>query len=398
MHNTKKILVIFFCVLLGFFQSSAFADEVIFDKDYEVTIFGLLIKLNDKFVLSKAQEAKIIVTKTNMNKKFKSGTIWISGSPVYITDFLKSDATTYTKDFWIHDTGQSNVNVFLSGNSKASVNIKIQLYPPPTINTFSINPSTIYKGNSANLNWNVDSATSTKLYLSTSQPPLTVSNEGTKVVSPNHNTTYKIEARCHGLVSSKSVEIIVQDPPPTISFNVAPEEIFITDTARLSWNTYGAEFCSIKPNIGSVEINGSKEVQPTTTTTYTISATGPTGTSTAQATVSVITKPSITFSITPANINLGEECILKWETKYARQGVSINNGIGPVSQSGSIKIRPARDRIYEISATGNNTVVKSSAKVTVNLPAPVITLNADNTNMILGDETILRWEADFADS
>ena len=56
----------------------------------------------------------------------------------------------------------------------------------------------------------------------------------------------------------------------------------------LEWTTTNATTCSIDHGVGSVPCNGNTNVSPTTTTTYTLSATGPGGGPvTAQTTVTV---------------------------------------------------------------------------------------------------------------
>lgn len=79
-------------------------------------------------------------------------------------------------------------------------------------------------------------------------------------------------------------------PPvgPTVSFSVSPTNIPPAGSATLSWTTTGATAISIDQGVGSVAVpSGSQSVSPTETTPYTLTATGPTGTTTATAYLSV---------------------------------------------------------------------------------------------------------------
>jgi len=64
---------------------------------------------------------------------------------------------------------------------------------------------------------------------------------------------------------------------PTVSINADPAAISSGESSTLSWTTTNAYSCSIEPDIGKVDVNGSVNVSPTETTLYTITATGPAG-------------------------------------------------------------------------------------------------------------------------
>ncbi|MEA2238464.1 MAG: hypothetical protein QOC81_3188 [Thermoanaerobaculia bacterium] len=92
-------------------------------------------------------------------------------------------------------------------------------------------------------------------------------------------------------------------PPPTItSFAATPTTITAGDSAVLSWTTQDATAASIDKGIGSVAVNGSKSVSPTVTTTYTLTASGPTApakNSTTTVTVTPCIQPTLVVSNPP---------------------------------------------------------------------------------------------------
>lgn len=83
-------------------------------------------------------------------------------------------------------------------------------------------------------------------------------------------------------------------PPakPTISTFVAePSTIQRGQSATLRWSVSNASEVSIEPGIGSVQPSGNRQVFPSSTTTYRLTAKGPGGTDSATASVTVTQPP-----------------------------------------------------------------------------------------------------------
>ena len=81
-------------------------------------------------------------------------------------------------------------------------------------------------------------------------------------------------------------------PPaaPTASLTASPETIDSGQSSTLSWQTTNATDVSIQ-GIGAVQPNGSQQVTPTASTTYTLTAKGEGGTQSATARVTVNAPP-----------------------------------------------------------------------------------------------------------
>lgn len=79
--------------------------------------------------------------------------------------------------------------------------------------------------------------------------------------------------------------------PPTASLTIEPRTITRGQSAVLSWSTGNATEREVAPGIGSVDREGTRRVSPNQTTTYRISATGPGGSTEAQATLAVVEPP-----------------------------------------------------------------------------------------------------------
>lgn len=78
---------------------------------------------------------------------------------------------------------------------------------------------------------------------------------------------------------------------PTISLSVSPSAIEKGQSTTLSWKSANATGVTIDNGIGTVEPSGSREISPSTSTTYMARATGPGGNAVAEARVTV-TAPS----------------------------------------------------------------------------------------------------------
>lgn len=88
----------------------------------------------------------------------------------------------------------------------------------------------------------------------------------------------------------------VEAPPPppkapSVSFFAEPSTIERGQSATLRWNVSDATDVSIAPGVGTVAASGSRQVYPSDTTTYALTAKGPGGTGTGSATVTVTVPP-----------------------------------------------------------------------------------------------------------
>jgi len=80
---------------------------------------------------------------------------------------------------------------------------------------------------------------------------------------------------------------------PTVTLSASPTTIQQGGSATLSWSSTDATQLSIAPDVGAVTAQGSTNVTPSGSTTYTISASGPGGAAEASARVTVATPPPV---------------------------------------------------------------------------------------------------------
>jgi peptidoglycan-associated lipoprotein len=76
---------------------------------------------------------------------------------------------------------------------------------------------------------------------------------------------------------------------PTVSLQASPTAVEKGDAATLSWTSTDATQLTMAPDVGTVPAEGQKSVTPSASTTYTITASGPGGSATASARITVAT-------------------------------------------------------------------------------------------------------------
>ncbi len=261
------------------------------------------------------------------------GTVAVNGSVVV----APSKTTSYT----ITVRNSSG-----SATSRVTVTVKAAL---PTV-TFSASPDSILSGQSSILSWTTANATSASI----NQGIGTVSLNGSRTVAPVATTTYTITVKgSRGTVTAAATVTVTTAPPPIASLTANPVSIYRGQSSTLTWTSENATSLSINNGVGSVNPNGSVAVSPTLTTIYTLTATGPGGTTTdgAQVQVSVYPAPTAALTANPQSIQPGESATLNWATANA-DSVTLDNGIGAVELNGSMTVSPAATTAYTLIATG----------------------------------------------
>jgi hypothetical protein len=87
--------------------------------------------------------------------------------------------------------------------------------------------------------------------------------------------------------STKDTPTVTVIPKPQITFSADPTTIQPGDPVTLTWEVFHADSCVIEPDVGSVTASGSVTVNPIADTVYTLTASGPGGSTTSTTSVSV---------------------------------------------------------------------------------------------------------------
>ena len=260
------------------------------------------------------------------------------------------------------------IGITVIGAPGAGLSIEVRAksaVSPPQV-TFSASPESIMLGQSSTLQWTSTDAAS----LSITPDIGVVAASGSQSVSPQMNTTYTLTATGPGGSVTRTATVTVIAPPPTVSLSLNPAGISPGETVALTWSSVNAQSAAIEPGIGPVAPSGTLSTSPVDTTTYTISATGSGGSTTASATVTVYQTPSVTISAASSGIPLGGSTTLSWNVAGA-VAASIDQGMGFVPLQGTATVSPTATTTYTLTASGAGGT--AGAKVTVAVlgsPAP----------------------------
>jgi hypothetical protein len=174
-------------------------------------------------------------------------------------------------------------------------------------------------------------------------------------------------------------------PAPTATLSASPASFVIGNGySTLSFTSTNATQGSINQGVGPVGTNpGSVQVTPPLgVTTYIYTATGPGGTATAQATVTVTPlgpPPTISLQAAPAAIIAGQPVTFTWNSSNATS-VAIEPNPGGVQLSGTGTLFPTVTTTYTATATGNYQQTTASQTIQVSPLNSADGMLPDSTN------------------
>lgn len=239
----------------------------------------------------------------------------------------------------------------------------------PVIKTFASYPTTVANGSPSTLYWNVLGAGTVTLSINQGVGTITGSS-GTKVVNPTATTTYTLTATNGAGSATASTTVTASgggggSAPTITSFTATPSSISSGNSSTLAWNTSGATSLSIDQGIGTVTGTTSKVVNPSSTTTYTLTATNSYGSVAKSATITVGSLPTISsFTASPSTIASGDSSTLSWSCTGATS-LSIDQGVGTVTGLSSAVVSPSNSTTYTMTATNSMGSVTRSVTVSV---------------------------------
>lgn len=316
---------------------------------------------------------------------------------------VTSGAITENTTFVLTATGQDGTTV------NRSVMVTLMAANTVSIDSFSADPATINRGQSATLSWRTTNATSVKLDVMNGGnviPESTTRLNGTETVNPTVTTAYVLTANGPGGPKTMAVMVTVNVPPgPTINgFSANPMAIAAGDETVLMWSVTNATMIRVlDPAQAAVyegtDLNGMVRVRPTANTLYTLVATNANGMD--MRTVMVTVNPPqgarvVSFTASPDTINFGASSVLSWTVTNAPMGIEIRAGTSVVrtstAQSGMFTVTPTRTVDYTLIAKNAAGNAMAMTTVRVNMVAPMIaSFTATPSPAGLGMSTRLSW-------
>jgi len=276
------------------------------------------------------------------------------------------------------------------------------------ISNFSANRSSILVGESSVLSWATSDCTSVTIY-----PSIGAANlSGSQTVTPSASTTYTLTATgSNGVPQTRTTTVnVTQNPVSTCSINsftASPTSITSGGSSVLNWSIDGCLSAVISQSVGSVNIyGGSKQVWPTQTTTYILTAIGSTGGEQTRAVTIYVNQISNncsinSFTASQTSITKGGSSVLNWNTSDCTSVIISNLGYS-VPVSGSQQVWPTNTTTYTLTATGSNGGVQTrSVTVSVdnnnNSVCRIVNFDASDTSIEDGDNTRLSWSTENCD-
>jgi hypothetical protein len=191
-------------------------------------------------------------------------------------------------------------------------------------------------------------------------------------------------------IGEKLQEEIAQLSPKIQEFKSDQYQIFSGENATLTWSVIQADNITIDQGIGSVDtyskqsmipsfydkdsghaylsmagFSGTYSFIPSSSATYTLTIANKYGKSTKTARVEVMQEdqaPKILFEITPAKVKAGLLARMEWSV-YAARTISVDNGIGVLSEMYGEKLITPKTATYTLTAT--NKAGTSTKSVTI---------------------------------
>ena len=283
---------------------------------------------------------------------------------------------TSAKASFVAGTGQSytfRLTVTNSAGLSASARTHVTTRAAAAVQIlfFNANPTTIQSGQASQLSYRVLNATSVSITGIGSVNPA----NGNLSVSPTATTTYVLTAKNDTSQESATATVTVMNPQVQIlTCTATPMNIMQGESATLIFATVNATSVTIAPGVGSVGMSGSVVVSPMMSTTYTITAAGAIGTSTATCSVTVQVTPGtapriIRFTANPSSIPQGATSTLVWQVENA-DTVNITPDLNTVPLIGTGDVKPQQTTTYTLTATNKFGSVNAQATVTVTAPPP----------------------------
>ena len=181
-------------------------------------------------------------------------------------------------------SGVTDVRFYRVVVSNAITGIHLTADPPSTLPptaSLAANPTTVLAGGSATLTWSSTNATAC-----TGGGFSASGTAGSAAVTPSATTTYGITCTGPGGSVTADATVTVTAAAPTASLTANPASIIAGGSSTLTWSSTNATACT-GGGFSASGTSGSAAVTPNATTTYGITCTGPGGSATANAMVTV---------------------------------------------------------------------------------------------------------------
>jgi len=264
----------------------------------------------------------------------------------------------------------------------------------PEIESFTASPSRLDFGQRSTLQWRI---TGNPSFISIDQDIGDVTNLRSKVVKPEVTTTYTLTAVNSEGSATKQVTVFVK--PRLLSFTSSPQVVTSGEASTLRWNVKGElTRVSINRGVGNVTASNSVKVNPTKTTTYTITAVSSGGS--VRREVTVFVRPKIvSFTANPTIVAPDTFSTLSWRINGEPTEVYIDQGVGDVTGLTEVEVSPGTATMtYAMTASNQHGSARKAVKVDVKDIPVIASFTANTTVLTSGESAVLRWRVTGSES
>jgi hypothetical protein len=187
------------------------------------------------------------------------------------------------------------------------------------------------------------------------------------------------------------------------SFTASPSTITSGNSSSLNWDTTGCDYVNITSVGNNLPSDGSRNVSPTTTTTYTLTAFP--GGATRTVTVTVNNGGGNndncyinSFTASPSTITSGNGSTLNWDTTNC--SYTTLSGYGQFGADDSKTVYPSTTTTYTLTAFpgGQTSTVTVNVNNGNNNSCSINSFYVDSNSITQGQTTVLHWTTSGANS
>jgi hypothetical protein len=318
-----------------------------------------------------------------------SGAPFTGAKPPSGSETLR-DLTKGTKKFSLSCKG-------VGGTTRVTRDVAV--VPAPTL-TFSASKTQIAENTGTQIKWKATDATSCLA----SDDWDGAQNTSGSVNTGNLTSDKTYTLTCTGLNGEveKTVTVEVVDAP-IVSLAISDDIVAPGESVTISWDVDDAQSCTASgsPFTGSKNATGGTETLSNLTKgakTFKLTCKGGGGTTAAEANLTVIAPPTLTFSASKTQIPANTATQLRWKATDATTCVASGDWSGERALSGSASTGSlSSDKGYTLTCTGPNGEDEKTVTVEV-VPAPVVTLELSETLVEPGTAVTVSWQAEYATS
>lgn len=287
----------------------------------------------------------------------------------------------------------------------------IQVLPNAPSVALTVNPSSMYVGNSATLNWNTSNSP-TSCTATGDWTGVKAANGSQSTGTLNTARTYLYNLSCTnagGTGYVNNVPLTVTLPPaPVITLSANPIATTTGGSSTLTWTTSNnptsctasGDWSGAKATTGGTQNTGA--LGTAKTYTYTLNCSNAGGSDSATTSVNVtaggggVVAPVITISVSPTSIGTGSSSTLSWSTTNNPTSCNASGSwSGAKSGSGTQStgtMNTAGSYSYTLTCSNSAGSDTKTATLTV-IAIPVVSISVSPTSINTGGSSTITWSA-----